>query len=64
MHKDQKNYLDLLTVVTPDAGWKVEEAFLATYSLDLQALGMMLMAMAFPGLIMMETKYTILTWTK
>jgi len=46
MQKDQKNYLDLLTVVSPDPGWHVQEAYLATYSLDLRALGMMLMAMA------------------
>ena len=46
MKEKDKEFLDLLSVVTPDSGWNVAEAYLASYSLDLKALGLTLMAMA------------------
>lgn len=39
-------YADLLSVMTPDDGWHVDVAVLASYSLDFTALGLMLMSMA------------------
>ena len=39
-------YADLLSVMTPEDGWNVDVAVLASYSLDFTALGLMLMSMA------------------
>lgn len=44
--ESEKDFLVLLSVVTPDFGWNVDGAYLASYSLDLKALGLTLMAMA------------------